>query len=458
MISEGQIRALLRQCEARLGRPLAQLRTRLRSDRGTLRHIWELVVLSAACRISKDVEHEPTEQSPDVAISCPSGKRLFIEATHIDWKDREFANKVGEFLDWARDEVCRIHSVEPTTFRVRIEPVSQEEDLRLPDPHQFAQVRKNTEWRQAVGQIGQGSVGRAEVEIDEVCSLRVELFPLPRPSQFVNSSYADPRPTKWVRDHPLFGVLRRKARQARKFKLNEPIVLCVGSSLSTSLFERNGYGVPGPEPVVLAALTRAAGHSMNFRYNWLRDSSAKEYRVPGAGAISGVLLVSLESSPLLQGAAATGMRSRFARVRLVLNPEAERPLSDECIATLRKLDFNAVPFGPQWETWSDLSRAEKQDKSRVLKRHQNPGLTTFSYMGDGRVRCELPAETVVRVLAGLEPADESVRDALTRFALERGLCLPDLVSAEVVPGDPAQRQGPTIILEFGRPKRPVVQE
>jgi len=68
MISDGQARALLEECEAAAGRTLHKLRSQLDNSHDTLGALWELVTLNVATGLGHEVEHEPDDGTPDVLV------------------------------------------------------------------------------------------------------------------------------------------------------------------------------------------------------------------------------------------------------------------------------------------------------------------------------------------------------------------------------------------------------
>lgn len=102
MISDGQARALLEECEAAAGRPLHKLRSQLASSHYTLGALWELVTLNVATGLGPGVEHEPDDGTPDVLVDLPGIDRFWIEATHIGWPERDASETISKFIDWMR--------------------------------------------------------------------------------------------------------------------------------------------------------------------------------------------------------------------------------------------------------------------------------------------------------------------------------------------------------------------
>ena len=218
-----------------------------------------------------------------------------------------------------------------------------------------------------------------------------------------HSSYPAPRLIQRITDHPIYKSLKSKATQAKKWNLRDPLVVCIGSSLSVSLL-----GLRGPQDVPIEATIWAALHDtskwpMIRRYNILRDSSQKRYRVNGANRISAVLVVSIENEP---AAAFVRKHDRRAVCNLYLNEEARYPLSQEQIVLVRNLNFNVIPYGPQWETWQPQGRRERE---RVDDRSE-PGKTlTWRPLSDGSFELTIPTQDICRLLAGRIDAEKCQR-------------------------------------------------
>ena len=210
-----------------------------------------------------------------------------------------------------------------------------------------------------------------------------------------------PRAPEGLEKNPVYRSIRNKARQLGKRRNSDrrPVVLCIGSSLSSALFENGDTRTQG---AVLAALHDTATWDVTERHNRLGDPSRKDHRVSGASRIAAVIVVSIEDK-----------HERFARFherhavrRIYENPDARVPLSPRGIEFIRRLDFNKVPYGPQWETWAAPGQRRpkivvaKQDRTEVGK------LMEFSQGKDQELVIAIPAQELSRLLAGKVDAKE----------------------------------------------------
>jgi hypothetical protein len=455
MISDGQARALLEECEATAGRPLHKLRSQLASSHDTLGALWELVTLHVATGLGQGVEHEPSDGTPDVLVDLPRIGRFWIEATHIGWPEREASETISEFIRWMRLELKSRHDIDPILYDIRCDPPTTNSNAVIPDEHTWARLRRSEEWLALANDARQRPKLAVSTVLTGGFSAKVTIRFHDKPRKSLTSGYLNPKIIKSIRDHPVWRALRSKASQARTWKLEDPIVVCIGSSLSVSLFDSLQNLAPGPEAAVYGALhDTSTWHTIN-QHNLLRDTSGSSYQVKGAERISAVVLVSIEDSK--ERAWYRRDHNRVARAKFILNPQARYPLSEEQIRALASLNFNQFPYGPQWETWPEPSRRDWKNPERIMERSEPGKVITCSPGSDGSLSLQIPVEDVTKLLAGVESV-EGLLSSIRRVRADRHLsALPPLERAEVVPGDPKQRKGATLKLTFGAPKPPVVQ-
>ena len=172
MISEEQARALLRECERRVGRELRDLRARLGKSQYPLGALWELVTLYVSSETG-EVDHEPAGSMPDVLLCCDSlqsglftqllrrapawfrrlpwiarrRSAIWIEATHIQWPEKSASEHIGRFIMWIRSQFRELGLNDRRRINIRVEGPSQGEDLQVPLENEWASLRKTSEWR-----------------------------------------------------------------------------------------------------------------------------------------------------------------------------------------------------------------------------------------------------------------------------------------------------------------------
>lgn len=247
----------------------------------------------------------------------------------------------------------------------------------------------------------------------------------------------------------MYKAVRSKARQAKRWKLATPVVICIGSSLSTSLWNGPAWGEPGPKKAVLAALCDPSGWDHATRYRLLEDAPGRRYRVSGSRRISAVTIVSIESEM------STSRHTRGARVDTLVNEDAQYPLTESQLGFLRSLDFNSMPYGPQHEVWDISSRRESRDVSRAVNREHVGKMVVIREIADGW-ELDIPLQDFQRLLTGEltlnELADRYGKEfvSLTRRYRE-------IEQAEVVAGNAKNREASVLRLRLREPEEPVVQ-
>lgn len=455
MISESQARALIEECEAAAGRPLQKLRAQLANSHDTLGALWELVTLNVAMGLGTGVEHEPNDGRPDVLVGMPGVGRFWIEATHISWPERDASEIISRFIDWIRSELKRSHGIVPNSYDIRCDPLTFHSNAVIPDENTWAELRRAPEWVAFAEKIRERSARVVATTLSGNFSAKVTVSFYSRPHKGLSSGYQCPKVVKSISDHPVWSALRSKARQARSWRIDEPIVVCIGSSLSVTLFDSLPSVAPRPEAVVKGALYDTSKWHTIAQHNILRETSGASFQVKGSDRISAVILVSIEDSK--EFALYRRNYNRIARAKITLNQQARFPLSEAQIRAIASMDFNRFPYGPQWETWPTPTRSEWRSSERIMKRSEPGKVVSYAPGLDGSLELQIPAEDMTKLLAGLESIEvllERIRGVHADKSLS---ALPPLERAEVIPGDPIQRKGAILKLTFGAPKPPVVQ-
>lgn len=309
-----------------LGRRLNGLRSQLRGSHNILGGLWELVTLHTALQLGKGVDHEPSEGRPDVQVDLPSTGRFWIEATHVAWPEREASETIAQFIAWVRVELKRRHAVEPNLYEIRVDPPSLHKETVIPAEHTWAHLRRTPEWRAFAEEVKRNATRAVVGELPSPFSARVTIQRYEKPSRYLSSGYLSPKAIKRISDHPVWSALRTKAEQARGWKLPDPLVVCIGSSLSVSLFDSMQAFAPGPEAAVAGALYDTSKWHGIHQHNILRDTSGECYQVLGADRVSAVVLVSIEDRKELPWYRQD--HNRIARTKVILNDKARYTLTE----------------------------------------------------------------------------------------------------------------------------------
>lgn len=456
MISEQQARAMLTACETKLDRRLERLRDQLESSDNTLAALWELIVLHAALQIGDGIDHEPRDACPDVLFRMTGVEPFALDATHIGWPDREERDLRLKFIEWVRTELEQHHRIDPTSVDIRLDPTDRQQNAKILAPsHGWNLVFKTTGWKAIADAARRTPPQHVTVDLEPPFHARLRVNFTGLASRGVRSGMAYPQTIRRVSDHPVYAALRGKADQARKtWQLEEPLVVCIGSSLATSLFPMS-ENHPSAEAAVRAALTNTSQWSMAQQHNVLRDTSGKDYRVRGADRISAVILVSIESP--VQLAWPPPKYERVAKARFCLNEAARFPLSSAQRDALLRIRFDHVAYGPQWETWPAPSASRWKDPSRIMNRREPGKTVSYSPRSDGTFDLEIAAEDLVMLLAG-QGAQTEVLEAIEGLRVGGQLRMhPRIASISLVRGDAKVREPDRIKLTFDHAAPPLLQ-
>jgi len=456
VISESQARVLLYACERSLQRPLDRLRDQLGKSDDTLAALWELVVLHSAIQHGPGIDHEPSDGCPDILFRLHGIEQFAMDAKHIRWPDREEREHRHQFIEWIRQQVHVRCGTDPTSIHIQLDPTDRTDNAHiLTHSHEWHDVFRSEAWQRILDAAKRPPPQRAIVDLEPPFRARLELTFSTSASRGFRCGYAAPQTIVRVSDHPVYAALEQKATQARKtWKLEEPLVICVGSSLTTSLWPM-AESHPGADAAVVAALTDTSRWSIAQRHNLFRDTSDSDYRVRGADRISAVILVSIES-PIQLGWRPSN-HNRIAKARLYRNPNPRFPLSPAQEDLLQRIHFNHVAYGPQWETWRAPSASEWKNPDRITRRRE-PGKTmTYAPRSDGTFDFLLAAEDLVKLLMG-KGSETEVLEAIDGLPVGRALSTkPRLTGVALVPGDAKTREPDRIKLTFDPFQQALVQ-
>ena len=173
----------------------------------------------------------------------------------------------------------------------------------------------------------------------------------------------------------------------------------------------------------------------------------------GSDLISAVLIVRIEQD---HGWVAQPPKST-AKPELYFNPHARHPLPEGLVAEIRKLDFNAIEYGPGWEAWHDTERESL--KVRNLRRG---GLLEFRSGKEGEIEVRIPIMKVLKILSGEATAQKVFAEygdqpphALDMF--QRALAAElTMESIDIIDIDPATRAEQQVSFRFGEGKPGVI--
>jgi hypothetical protein len=433
MLREHQVRYLLASSEQAVGKRFELLRKHLAS-RDPVPYIWEVVVIDALLQSGAHVAYEAATANgltPDLLVTAGGARAFWLEAAYV--RDRFAADNVR--LDTLIRRLTREAAVRGIPsgsigYRADGNPSPAGFRLVLPAEHDFPRFFKLPELV---------SFFRAIREAPDVAVTR----DLRSAGYTITFSYVPP--TKggpagsggWVsevprrvEEHSVYRALCYKGRKYSKIPTNEPIVICIGSEDS-----------------------HAASSFQSLNAVQLRDAVSEAFR--RRPALSAAFVVPIETNNSIDN------YGRIARPQFFVNPWAERPLSDDEVNSLRRIDFNLVEYGGAWNEWNR--------RETIAERRKGLGgrleLGGSPLVKDG-TRIEVSAEVLLQILAGDMSEADFIREyRLTpptftsawnpfRVAWEEGRCLRNVT---VVPGDPRKRESARVRFDFGAPQEMLLQ-
>lgn len=450
MLSEFQVRAMLLECEAGIGRPLTALRQKLLRQRNPIEPIWELVNLHSAMKVG-DVREESNAE-PDICLSLPSGDVVWIEATHVSPREQVILDDVHTFADWIRKQL-RTAGVEPKDLHIQLDARDPGFHSQMTVPPQNARhgLKALPAWRQFVKEVLDVRKGRWEPGAK--FNVIVAVSP--------GSGYTSGAPVVGIprrpEDHVLYRAIKSKAGQVRRRAAradHQPLILSICASHPSTQVESMDPDASQMRHAITAALADTSNWSMGALYNNIGPGYQKGLRVSGAEFIAAVIVTELRES-------FQGWRPQFhrrqAHSKLFINRGARRPLTASALAQLMPLHFNHYAYGPQWgEHWQiPLDRSDLQDK----RRERDTGSLTMGLGRHAVMNVEISTSQLLRILSGRTTPAEAFAEFSggswnrLQVAFSEGR---EIRSIELVPGDAATRRTQRVKITLGEPLAPVL--
>jgi hypothetical protein len=414
MLSERQIKHLLETFESRANRPLTKLRGRLLRNENPQSEIWELIVLYTLQNLFRSVVPENADGMPDAIAKQNLWRACSFEAALVTSQTSADVNRSLEFTNWVYREV-KSAGIVVNGAAISVNPVAGSEDAsEIPNEHRWRAMRKSESWREFIRTLRDG--GRACWVCPEG---NIQLFFESRNGETITTRPLQPNRIRDITKHPVYREVRKKSGQIRgwKFVLRlRPVVLviCVpghGSEFSKHVASQE-YSV---ERAVWCALLDHNRLSDLERINrlgqriWWNSQGAgvesKRLRVPKSHGISAVLVVRIGQE---SGAwkSATKME---ARSELFVNPHCRHSLSARFLSEIRRLNFNAVEYGPGWESWQGTHKDD-------LKVRNSRRTGSFEVILDKEViEMRLPVMQIMKILAG----EVTAKDAFSVYGEEQ---------------------------------------
>lgn len=470
MISERQARALLDDCEGRMGSPLSQLRQRLQRD-APRPDLWELVVLDAVLAAEQSVEHEPHAGAPDIVIGGPDEDRMFIECAWVTPPQGEDQERLHAFVNWVRRQILE-HSP-GIHLNLRLEAINRDAPVRPPSEHEWKSVTQTPDWESFIDAIRAG--GRPTLALDDDRNFEIIVEGRARGSIVSTSGLIFNTPDH-PEDHPIYRAIRSKARQANQRHHEggayEPLVLVIGADEGLAYIDPMGCGAVTLKQAVYSALLHDEAHPIT-RYNnagsWPSRKPRKRsvpvhtfnlcgprVRVNQSYLISAVAVALFRDQISYAGA----QHRRLADVTVFTNPDPKASFTDDHVHRLEQcLRLNRVEYASRRECWeydSEPNTALPASRAR-LRGGQVVTRRGGSTMPD---EIEIPAVLVHRILAGDVAASDVWKDYSTdvsaqlKEALDAGR---EIDHVEYVATEPRSREEPRVRIRFGPPQPALIR-
>lgn len=345
MISERQTDFLISECEKATGQSLDQLRIRLSKDDDRLANLWELIVLYCTLPLGR-VSSGLCDEIPDVHIDSDNCESFWIESSFLHPKDIKRLPEIDKFPKWIRKSLEAEGISFARKVNIDIAKINKSKPVVIPRENEWKSLKKSSSWASFVSEAGVSSCASGSL-IFPSGNLIVRLEGIGRLPYTRGPSIDSPK----LERHPVFGKIREKARQARKWKKKgtcyTPLVLVLGASedLARAGVWNDGYLTLNR--VVSAALIDTGQMSLSVKLNITGSLDSKRVSVPGARYISAVIIVAIETvtRSFLPGC------KRVAKPKLFIeNPQADISLSPAQKNLIGLLNFNRIEYKHEWET------------------------------------------------------------------------------------------------------------
>jgi hypothetical protein len=390
--------------------------------------------------------------------------RLSLEAAVVSSPSSAELAKSSEFNRWLYREIVKLMPINGASIVIDPKP-GKTGDARVPPAHRWPVMQKDPSWQVFVGQVRDQGQARWECPEGNI-SVRFKA----RQDEYLTAQPLAPaRPTDITR-HPVYREIRRKARQAKRWPRHlrkRPVVLVICTPGGGREFwcghDVDDYSI---HRAVFSALLDHERMNDLDRINVLRQRlkfrpqhptgvyvEPNRLRVAGSELISAVLIVRIEQD---HGRAAQPPKST-AKPELYFNRHSRHPLPEGLAAEIRKLDFNAIDYGPGWEAWHDTERDSL--KVRNLRRG---GSLEFRSGKKGETELRIPIMKVLKILSGeataqkvfAEYGDQPPR-ALDIF--QRALASElTMESINIIDGSSATRAEQQVSFRFGKGEPAVI--
>jgi hypothetical protein len=458
MIDSKQTGVLLNQCETWLGTGLGKLRQTLQNQEKPKPVLWELIVLhtfsallniqiddSDTCNAISSIQHEPDEGNPDVFVHLNECKSLYIDATFIETR-KEQEQELHYFCYWVREKLKDQNFPDAQALRISVKPANPAQDIQVPANNLWKKQLQTDSWKRFFAEILSGKFPCSWLIEDSKNGSNVLVY-VECPAAGLLPAYSLPVqniPT-CATDNPIYRTLVRKAKQAKQWEdagnCFQPLVIVIGAS--DSLHQIQGHDSSSTRNMEKAIYSALAD---------IRNISKSH-----ASRISAVIVVTIKN----QYSGFNGKLEPRASTLFVKNPHADFPLSSLHEEILGKIDFNQVKYSLGYEHWEQ--QPQYHPKPLISKYFlESQGNFVWSYGLNSSFNVEIPLDIIAPVLSGdllaeelwmvdLEneipypPSHKEISDLLRAAANIRQ----PVINIKFVCGDPVNREGARLRLEFG---------
>jgi len=436
MISEDQIREVLKICETNIGAgALDKLRKDLMGQKRPKEAIWELLVLFACIEAVPKVVFEPTSSSPDIHLYDDQNNLiLYVEAVFTESRCNNLSNSLNDLGREIYKEIAKNHE-SLTRLHIRLEKLSDpNKPPTAPDKHlwvpEIIKPIRHLNFQDLL------LTGKQRINFDTYDLSAI--ITQEESSRGFTTGFLTPGLPKKFTDHPCYKVIKKKGRQAKNWPSDvtqKPILLAIGTDSSSHEFDQDLL-----RQAVYSALLDSKKIPLVTRVNLLNHWSDKpaRFHVDGSKYISSVLFIQIKSGYDL------GYNKRNPHLTLFHNEHCLNPVTEKIKTFIGDIHFGKLAYGPGWESW--------QEKPK--ERYRRDG-GSMKIIHKGNQLCiELPSNAVLRALSGESSLDEMYDYApndqgslmkILRRALEDGRKIEDI---SIIKGNALTREPDRIAFEL----------
>ncbi len=293
-------------------------------------------------------------------------------------------------------------------------------------------------------------------------SIRVHLSGQP------GSGLAVPDIPQEVKDSPVYRVIEKKAKQAKRWERSGkkylPLLVVLGTEDDLRVDPDRMSGISAKQ-AIYAALTCAETLDMSTCYNligpWATQNfngTRTRFRVKSSELISGLVFATFTRKPSILGRDADDIHSvggMFCKFHYYRNLHPSCDIDNDLLEDMKAFDLNKYRYTSLDRAW------ESRDQGDLLQRaRKRGGGMSIQNLGGHVFELKIPAILCAQILAGSMNSDEAwdrcpdfkigerIKDALSRGQ--------EIIEAEIINPENMSKE-PMMRLRFSSPRSPVIR-